>query len=209
MSERQPVKAHWEQVYASRDPQEVSWYQQHARPSLNMLREANIPASAAVVDVGGGASVLVDDLLDEGFSSLSVLDLSASALAVARSRLGEAGSSVRWIEADVLEYDFAEQAFEVWHDRAVFHFLLNRADRQRYVMQMQHALKPGGIAMLATFAEDGPERCSGLPTMRYSVASLQRELGASFALLHSRRERHLTPAGREQQFLYCSFQRRP
>lgn len=198
-------RAHWEDVYTRTATDEVSWFQPEATRSRALVGGCAAERDAAIIDVGGGASVLVDDLLADGYTHLSVLDLAGSALAAARERLGERAGQVEWIEADVLEYPFAEDAFDVWHDRAVFHFLTDAADRRRYVAQLQRALRPGGHVVIATFAEDGPSQCSGLDVQRHTERSLQEALGPAFELRDSRYEIHHTPAGKEQAFLYCVF----
>lgn len=197
------IKAHWEQVYASRPPTEVSWFQPHVERSLQFIRDAGVPQTARIIDVGGGASTLVDDLLTAGYDDVSVLDISAHALAAARARLGARANEVRWLEADVPEATLPRHGYDVWHDRAVFHFLTDPADRRAYVRQVLHAVSPGGLVIVATFAPDGPERCSGLPVMRYDPQGLHAEFGAPFRLLRHEREAHHTPAGRVQQFIYC------
>lgn len=198
-------KSHWEEVYRTKAPDEVSWYQRHSELSLALIRDAAPGPDAALLDVGGGAATLVDDLLADGFRNVSVLDISAAALFRARERLGEAAERVRWIEADVLEYAFSPRSVDVWHDRAAFHFLTSPNDRRRYVEQLHRALKPRGDAIIASFAEDGPERCSGLEVRRYSPESMQAELGEEFRLRKHVREIHTTPAGKEQSFVYCVF----
>ena len=201
------AKAHWETIYKTKQPHELSWFQPQATTSLALIRRAAPDHGAAIVDVGGGASMLVDGLVAAGYTHVTVLDLSPSALNVARQRLGAAASAVTWLEADVLSADLAPEGFDVWHDRAVFHFLISAADRARYVEQLCRSLKPGGYAVLATFAEDGPTRCSGLPVVRYSAAGLHRELGPAFRLVESVREEHVTPWGAKQAFVYCLCQR--
>jgi 2-polyprenyl-3-methyl-5-hydroxy-6-metoxy-1,4-benzoquinol methylase len=196
-------KAHWEKVYSTKASTEVSWFQEHAALSLKLIRDAAVPATASIIDVGGGASTLVDDLLASGFDRLTVLDLSAAALATAQARLGARASNAQWLEANVLEADLPSHGFDVWHDRAVFHFLTTEDDRQAYVRKVLHAVKPGGLVIVATFAEDGPTRCSGLPVMRYSAGELHAEFGEPFQLLGHERESHHTPAGGEQKFVYC------
>jgi len=197
------AKEHWEKVYASKAVHEVSWFQQHAARSLKLIRGAQLPPSAAIIDVGGGASPLVDDLLSAGYHQLSVLDLSAAALTAARSRLGPLADRVHWIEADILKAELPQRAYDVWHDRAVFHFLTEPEQRQAYVGQVLRAVRAGGLVIVATFAEDGPTRCSGLPVMRFSAAQLHGEFGVKFQLLGHERESHHTPGGAEQKFLYC------
>jgi SAM-dependent methyltransferase len=195
-------KDHWETVYSTKAAQSVSWFQPQADVSLRLIRDAS-DNSAAVIDVGGGASTLVDGLLDAGYRDLTVLDLSASALATARTRLGARGNKVRWLEADILQAELAARSYDIWHDRAVFHFLTDPAERARYVEQVLHAVKPGGHVIVASFAEDGPEKCSGLPVMRYAPDALHAEFGAPFALLHHEHEAHQTPGGSVQRFVYC------
>lgn len=201
------TKDHWEQLYASKAPDELSWFQPHAALSLRLIRTAGLPADAAIIDVGGGASTLADDLLANGYCSLTVLDVSASALAAARKRLGSRADAVQWIEADVTQFDFPWHAFDLWHDRAVFHFLTAPEQRQAYVKAMLQAVKPGGLAIVATFADDGPNHCSGLPVMRYSASTLQAELGNLFTLLGHEKEEHHTPSGSVQKFVYCVFRK--
>ncbi len=197
------AKAHWERVYTTRAATELSWFQPHAERSLALIRGAGVPSTARIIDVGGGASTLVDDLLAAGYGDVSVLDISAHALAVARARLKARAHEVRWIEADVLQATLPRHAYDLWHDRAVFHFLTQAADRHAYVQQVLHAVRPGGLVIVATFAPDGPERCSGLPVMRYDPERLHAEFGAPFSLLRHEREAHYTPAGKVQQFIYC------
>ena len=200
-------RQHWEAIYTTRDPSQMSWFQPRAQLSLELIGRAGAGSSAAIIDVGGGASTLVDDLVASGHTGVSVLDLSGAALALGRSRLGSLASRVRWLEADVLSVDLERQAYDVWHDRAVFHFLTSEADRQRYVDVVLHAVRPGGIVIVATFAEDGPESCSGLPVRRYDPAGLHAEFGEPFLLLGHERERHGTPSGGEQRFVYCFCRR--
>jgi SAM-dependent methyltransferase len=157
------------------------------------------------LDAGGGASVLVDGLLHAGYHEITVLDVSAAALDVARARLGPAAGGVTWLDADVLDAALPHAAFDVWHDRAVFHFLTEAADRARYVEHVRHALKPGGHVVIATFADDGPTKCSGLPVVRYTPSALQAAFGGQFLLVESLREAHVTPSGTTQAFVYCLF----
>jgi SAM-dependent methyltransferase len=196
-------KTHWENIYATKPSDAVSWFQEHADLSLRLIRDTGIPLSAPIIDIGGGASTLVDDLLLAGYSDISVLDLSAHALAVARRRLGEGASQVHWIEADITKTELPVNAYDVWHDRAVFHFLTAPADRAAYVGNLLRSVKPGGHVIVATFAEDGPLQCSGLPVVRYSADALYAEFGDAFTLLHHQKEAHHTPFGTVQQFVYC------
>jgi ubiquinone/menaquinone biosynthesis C-methylase UbiE len=196
-------KQHWEKVYETKATDAVSWYQEHAEQSLAMIHATGIGKDAAIIDVGGGASTLVDDLLAEGYSNLSVLDLSGAALKAAQQRLGRYAKDVRWIEADVTEVALPHHHYDIWHDRAVFHFLTDEADRQAYVQKVFNAVKPGGHVIVATFAEDGPEQCSGLPVMRYTPDQLHDQFGDAFRLERHSKEAHHTPAGKVQQFVYC------
>jgi SAM-dependent methyltransferase len=196
-------KSHWEHIYRTKLPTEVSWYQPHVVRSLDLIRRASPPPNGAIIDVGGGASTLIDDLLDAGYQDLTVLELSATALAEARKRLGAEAGRVRWIEADILDASLPAGGYSVWHDRAAFHFLTAPADRARYIAQVRRAVRPGGLVLVATFADDGPTRCSGLEVRRYSPEALHAEFGAPFRPLASEYEQHVTPAGVRQAFLYC------
>ena len=202
------AKAHWENIYQTKDAQQVSWYQAQPHTSLALIRRAGLQPADPIVDVGGGASTLVDHLLAEGFAAVTVLDIAAAALDVARQRLGARAQAVTWREADVTEATLPPQAYALWHDRAVFHFLGRPEDRQRYMAQLQQALRPDGWVIMATFAPDGPNRCSGLDVTRYSAADLQTELGPAFELIEERPEAHLTPSGGEQKFLFSLWRRR-
>lgn len=196
-------KSHWESVYTHKAADSVSWYQQHADNSLALIRQTGIALDAAIIDVGGGASTLVDDLLAARYCDLSVLDISAAALDVARHRVGDAAGAVDWLEADITQVVFPKHRFDLWHDRAVFHFLTDAADRASYLNAVGRAVKPGGFVIVGTFAEDGPEQCSGLPVRRYSADTLHDEFGAQFELLGKAEENHHTPFGTVQKFLYC------
>lgn len=198
-------RAHWNHVYSTKREDEVSWFQPEATPSLELVARCGLGAGARVVDVGGGASRLVDALLDRGLAP-TVLDLSEAALEASRARLGDRASRVEWIAGDVTA--FAPRApFELWHDRAVFHFLTDAGDRAAYVRAMERSIASGGHAIVATFALDGPERCSGLDVVRYDGASLAAALGPSFRLVESLRHEHVTPAGRAQAFTFARFAR--
>ena len=198
-------KAHWDRIYGGTSPELMSWYQREPTLSLALIRGASPDPSTAIIDVGGGASTLVDGLLAAGYHRITVLDLSGAALAAAQTRLGAAAASVTWLEGDLLTTQFRPDAFDLWHDRAVFHFLTDPSDRRQYVAQLRHAVRPGGFVLLATFALDGPPRCSGRDVIRYSRETLEAELGAGFQLQSSEREEHLTPNGRTQSFTYCLF----
>lgn len=199
----QNPKDHWEKVYQSKQPNAVSWFQEHATRSLELIHSVGTSLDANIIDVGGGASTLVDDLLRDGYKSISVLDLSASALDVARKRLGIDGRRVTWITGDICDVNLPAQTYDIWHDRAVFHFLIEPSHRAAYVQQVMKAVKPGGHVIVATFALDGPEQCSGLPVARYAPGQLCGEFGPSFDLLEHVSEEHKTPWGSVQHFVYC------
>jgi ubiquinone/menaquinone biosynthesis C-methylase UbiE len=201
------LKNHWEKHYSTRSPDSVSWFQRHAVKSLDIIKRLGVKKSARLVDIGGGASTLVDDLMELGYSNLSVIDISSTALDVAKKRLGALSGPVTWIEADVTKLLLPEHSIDVWHDRAVFHFLISESDRHSYVNAVIKALKPGGYLIVATFAVDGPEKCSGLPVQRYSASQLHSEFGDSFELLGHESERHKTPSGVSQSFVYCYWRR--
>jgi len=196
-------RAHWQKVYETRKPTEVSWYQPAAKVSLSLIRRVAPDRSAAIIDVGGGASTLVDGLLADGYGSITVLDVSSAALAQASERLGGDAARVTWLEANVLDAALPASAYDVWHDRAVFHFLTEAVDRGRYVKQVRRSVRPGGYVMVATFASDGPTKCSGLEVARYAPEELHGEFGSDFQLVDSAREEHHTPTGAVQPFIYC------
>ncbi len=201
------LKQHWEGVYASKTPVEVSWYQPVPEQSLDLIEATEIGHDAPIIDAGGGASTLVDHLLDRGFVDITVMDLSAAALARARERLGDRAERVDWIEADVTLFE-ASRGYALWHDRAVYHFLTDRSDRQRYVDAARAALVDRGHLILSTFGPEGPTRCSGLDIQRYSVEALEEWFGSSFELRMDALEEHRTPGGATQQFLYTWWQLR-
>lgn len=196
------ARDHWQHVYEMKAATEVSWYAAHLQDSLRLIQGV-APLSASIIDVGGGASTLVDDLLDLGYRDLTVLDLSDAALAVARARLGERAVHVKWLVADITDTVLERNRFDLWHDRAVFHFLINEADRQAYVQQLRHSLVAGGHVVIATFALAGPTECSGLDVARYDAQALSREFGPGFELTSHFEATHRTPANREQRFLFC------
>ncbi len=196
-------KTHWEQIYHTKAITQVSWYQLHPRLSLQYIQNTGIGKTAHTIDVGGGASTLVDHLLDDGFQHVTVLDISAEALEITQQRLGQRAGSVTWLEADITQTTLPRHEYDVWHDRAVFHFLTEPQARQRYINAVREAVRPGGHVIVATFANDGPERCSGLEVARYDPQSLHNEFGSDFELLNSAREEHQTPFGTEQKFIYC------
>ena len=196
-------RKHWDKVYAARGPGGVSWFRPHLDQSLAFLEATRIAHSGRVIDVGGGASTFVDDLLDRGYSNVTVLDLSEAALEAARARLGQRDSRVEWICGDVTELPLPENAYDFWHDRAVFHFLRDPQARSRYVGAVRRSLKPGGHIVVATFGPHGPEKCSGLEVMRFNPEELHAEFGPAFSKITSTIEMHTTPWGTEQEFVYC------
>ncbi len=200
-------REHWEQVYGTEAENEVSWFQADAQHSLAAIAACELPPEAAILDVGGGASRLVDGLLARGYHKVSVLDLSSVALAAARARLGEHGAAVRWIAADIKEFE-PPQTYALWHDRAAFHFLTDAAQRAAYMRVLERALLPGCHVVVSTFAPDGPERCSGLQVQRYTADALAAEFGASFTLVSHERVAHVTPGGKIQPFTLVRLARR-
>jgi len=201
------TRAHWENIYQSKEPTQVSWFQAHAAISLDLIRRSSIQPGEPIIDIGGGSSTLVDDLLASGYQAITVLDISAQALRHAQRRLGALAGGVTWLEADITEVSLIPEAYAVWHDRAVFHFLTQPRERQRYIECARRAVRPGGFLIVATFSLDGPSRCSGLEAVRYSPESLQAEFGGEFELVDSAEETHHTPAGGEQKFMYCYCRR--
>ncbi len=197
-------RAHWEEVYTTKGETEVSWFQDDPYPSLEMIEASGVTSEAAIIDIGGGASRLVDSLLAKGFGALSVLDLSGAALETAKSRLRARAQNIKWIVEDVTLWAPTE-TYDIWHDRAAFHFLTEARDRAAYVARMKKALRVGGHAIVATFAPDGPERCSGLPVMRHDAASLNRTLGQEFQLIETRGIVHTTPWRSFQSFQFSMF----
>ena len=195
--------SHWEKVYRTKRPTEVSWYRAHLEASLALIEEAAGNHDAHIIDVGGGESTLVDDLLARGYRNLHVLDISPTAIAVARERLGGAADGIDWLCGDVTSYAFPPGRYDLWHDRAVFHFLTAEHDRVAYVRQVAHAVRPGGRVIVATFGPEGPTKCSGLDVVRYDPERLHDEFGTRFRLVKHFTELHRTPAGAVQQFIYC------
>ena len=200
-------RAHWEGVYSTKGESEVSWFQENPAISIEMIKASGAASDAAIIDIGGGASRLVDALLKDGFGSLAVLDLSAAALEAAQKRIGPAGAQVEWIVADVTTWKPA-RTYDLWHDRAAFHFLTEVADRAAYLDRLRSALRAGGQAIIGTFALDGPEKCSGLPVERYDSKRLAETLGPSFELVEARTESHQTPWHSTQSFQFSRFRRR-
>lgn len=194
---------HWEKVYRTKAPDTVSWYRAHLERSLELVGRVAPDRSAAIIDVGGGESTLVDDLLTKGYWNITVLDISPKAIEFSRKRIGEPARHVTWLTADITQAALPPKHYDVWHDRAVFHFLTAADQRAAYVQQVSEAMKPGGHVIVATFGPEGPEKCSGLNVVRYDADSLNEEFGAHFRLMESATELHQTPFGTTQQFLYC------
>jgi len=200
--------AHWDNVYATKSENEVSWFQENPAPSLDLFAKAGATPASSIIDIGGGASRLVDCLIDQGFRHVTVLDLSETALTVTKLRLGERATRIHWIAADVTNWEPSE-SYDLWHDRAAFHFLTEAHDRAAYVVRLKRALKQGGHAIIASFALTGPERCSGLPVMRYDGEGLSDALGDAFELIATEPHDHVTPWGSTQHFQFSLFRRRP
>jgi SAM-dependent methyltransferase len=204
--ENESRQAHWENVYTSKSENEVSWFQENPAPSLALIAEIGVVPTSAIIDIGGGASRLVDHLFDQGFLDVTVLDLSAAALEAAKVRLGGRASRAHWLVADATTWE-PPRAYDVWHDRAAFHFLTEERDRAGYIARLRQGVRIGGHAIIATFALDGPEKCSGLPVMRYDAARLAQTVGSGFKLLQSQRNDHATPWGSHQLFQFSVFER--
>jgi 2-polyprenyl-3-methyl-5-hydroxy-6-metoxy-1,4-benzoquinol methylase len=196
-------KNHWKDIYQKKDPKRVSWFQEHSETSLKLISQHLPDKKAHIIDIGAGASTLVDDLLASGYQNIDILDISKEALEVAQQRLGEQQHHINWHSANILEAELATHQYDLWHDRAVFHFLTDKKDRKNYVQQVIKALKPGGKVIISTFGPDGPLKCSGLPIVRYDHQSLHNEFGTAFNLLEHGKEDHLTPDGSVQKFIYC------
>lgn len=197
------VQNHWEQIYGTKAPDAVSWYRPHLETSLALIERAAPDCLASIIDVGGGESTLVDDLLARGYQNVTILDISQIAIDVTKKRLGAASERVKWLAADITNAGLERCSYDIWHDRAVFHFLTAMEMRTAYVRQVAHAVKPGGHVIVSTFGPEGPTKCSGLDVVRYDADSLHKEFGVRFHLLKSSEELHHTPFGTVQQFLYC------
>jgi hypothetical protein len=200
------ARDHWDNVYATKAETAVSWFQPHSARSLELIDSASPDRKASVIDVGSGASTLVDDLLTRGFADLTVLDISEVPLSRSKARLGKAADKVGWIVADITQWT-PVRTWDIWHDRAVFHFLTERTQQDAYIAALMKATLPGATIIMATFALDGPEKCSGLPVQRYSPKTLAARLGARFSLVSEGRETHKTPWGSEQRFSYAVLKR--
>lgn len=198
---------HWNRIYRKKSPEQVSWFQPHLLQSLELTKNAHLAKNARIIDVGGGASSLANDLLAAGFSDITVVDISSEALRLAKARLADNATRVQWLEADVLKVALPSEHYDLWHDRAVFHFLVNSDDQSAYIANMARALKTGGYFVIGGFALDGPEQCSGLPVARHSSTTLRTLLGASFARVQETSETHHTLSGVEQRFIFCSFRK--
>ncbi len=199
-------KTHWESLYKNKSSQEVSWYEPHLEKSLGIIDGLSLSKDAHIIDVGGGASTLPDDLLARGFQNITVLDISTEALKVSKDRLGESAKRIEWLEADMTKTSLEKSHYDLWHDRAVFHFLTKADDRKKYIEVLKNSLSPTGHALIATFGPNGPLKCSGLEIARYSAESLQKELGDQFILKADDIQIHGTPFQTTQEFLYCLFQ---
>jgi 2-polyprenyl-3-methyl-5-hydroxy-6-metoxy-1,4-benzoquinol methylase len=197
------AKTHWEKVYNTKAPNQVSWYRPHLETSLALINRAAGANSASIIDVGGGESTLVDDLLARGYQNVTVLDISQTAIDVTKKRLKEPAERIQWIAGDVTRVKLLRGAYDVWHDRAVFHFLTTTDERVAYVRQVAHAVRPRGHVIVSTFGPEGPTKCSGLDVARYDADSLHKQFGTRFRLVDSAKELHQTPFGTTQQFLYC------
>ena len=197
------TQAHWEKTYGTKAPDQVSWYRPHLETSLALIERSARELSASIIDVGGGESTLVDDLLARGFQEITILDVSGVAIEATKKRLGEAAARVHWLVGDITQIELDEGAYDIWHDRAVFHFLTDPQQRAAYVRQVARSVKPGGHVIVSTFGPEGPTKCSGLDVVRYDADSLHHEFGARFRLVESSKELHRTPFGTTQQFLYC------
>ncbi len=197
------TKTHWEKVYTTKAPDAVSWYRPHLETSLALIVRAVDARSASIIDIGGGESTLVDDLLARGYENITVLDVSQTAIDVTKKRLGLAAEQIHWLAADITEAELEPGAYDVWHDRAVFHFLTASEQRVAYVRNVAHAVRPGGHVFVSTFGPEGPTKCSGLDVARYDAESLHDQFGVRFRLVESSKELHRTPFGTTQQFLFC------
>jgi len=197
------TKTHWEKVYTTKAPDAVSWYRPHLETSLALIVRAADARTASIIDIGGGESTLVDDLLARGYENITVLDVSQTAIDVTKKRLGLAAEQIHWLAADITEAELEPGAYDVWHDRAVFHFLTASEQRVAYVRNVAHAVRPGGHVIVSTFGPEGPTKCSGLDVVRYDAESLHDQFGVRFRLVESSKELHRTPFGTTQQFLFC------
>jgi SAM-dependent methyltransferase len=201
-------KDHWQQVYSSRQAKNLGWYKPHLATSLSWIKALNLATEDPLIDIGGGASTLVDDLLETGYRSITVLDISENAIATARLRLAKKADQVTWLIGDITSIDLPTDCYQLWHDRAVFHFLTEREQQRKYRHNLLKVLKPGGHLIIGTFAPEAPAMCSGLPVQRYSAEQLENTLGGEFELVRQHNELHVTPGGVEQMYLYCQFRKK-
>ena len=197
------TRTHWEKIYTTKAPDQVSWYRPHLETSIDLIERSISDRSAPIIDIGGGESTLVDDLLARGFQNVTVLDVSQVAIDATKQRLGQIAGRVQWVTADITQVQLHAAGYDVWHDRAVFHFLTAPEQRAAYVRQVAHSVKTGGHVIVSTFGPEGPTKCSGLDVVRYDAESLHEEFGTRFRLAESSKELHETPFGTTQQFLYC------
>ena len=197
------TKTHWEKVYTTKAPDQLSWYRPHLETSIVLIERSVSDPSASIIDIGGGESTLVDDLLARGFQNVTVLDVSQVAIDATKQRLGQVAGRVQWVTADITGVQLHPAAYDVWHDRAVFHFLTAPEQRAAYVRQVARSVKAGGHVIVSTFGPEGPTKCSGLDVVRYDAEALHEEFGTRFRLVESSKELHETPFGTIQQFLYC------
>jgi SAM-dependent methyltransferase len=200
-------KHHWETIYKNKQPDEVSWYEETPETSLEIINGFPLQKDAAIIDIGGGDSLLIDHLLDLGFTNITVLDISGNAIERAKIRLGSRSQLVHWIVSDILNFK-TYQKFDLWHDRAAFHFLTDLHDQKRYLIKVRQFLKPGGYLVMSTFAKDGPEKCSGLPVQQYSEDTLSGLFSSYFDKIRCFAKEHLTPFTTVQKFIFCSFKKK-
>jgi len=201
------TQQHWQDVYVSKDEAQTSWYRPHLDESLHLIDGLKLPASAAIIDVGAGRSTLVDDLIARGYREVTALDISAAALSQARRRMSLSGDLVRWIHSDILAAELPSTRFDVWHDRAAFHFLVDAGEQARYIEMATRCVRDGGYLVLGTFAPDGPQQCSGLPVCRYDAASLAARFAPAFVPVAEGREEHKTPFNAVQPFTYVALRK--
>lgn len=200
-------KNHWEEVYSTRPAEKMGWYEPHLQTSLSWIEELRLTEDAPIIDVGGGVSTLVDELLNAGHLAITVLDISDKAMALVKARLGQKAETITWMSADITSVNMPEHYYELWHDRAVFHFLIEPEQQRKYRENLLKALKPGGHLIVGTFAPEAPPKCSGLPVQRYSPEQLAKTLGTEFELKRHCQVLHITPSGVKQMYLYCHFQK--
>jgi SAM-dependent methyltransferase len=199
-------KAHWENVYQTKEFYQMGWFQNHPTVSLDLIQKLELSKNAKIIDVGGGDSYLVDYLLEMGFHDLHVLDISANAIGKVKIRLGENAENVNWLIGDIIDFEF-DKGFDLWHDRAVFHFLLSKDEINQYIENVKKAIKQGGYLIIGTFSEKGPDKCSRLPITKYSLAQLESAFSPYFKVLRAFNSDHFTPNGQVQNYSFCCFER--